>query len=240
MENQLATKQEINTRHEITPTEMIMAAVSGQADLDKVEKLLLLQERYEANQARKAYHQAMSDFKSNPPKIDKDKKVAFGATKYNHASLYNVTEKITRELSKHGLSASWVTNQNGVISVTCKITHVLGHSEETTLSASADKSGSKNDIQALGSTISYLQRYTILSMLGLATAEMDDDGQKATVYIDSKQLSTILDLLAAKELTEGGLIRFLKIEKLEDLPSSRYMEAIAAINAKNKSTEVKK
>src|SRR3990167_2499280 len=157
-----------------SPAEMIRMAVAGGADLEKLSKLLDLQEKWEANEARKAYHRAMAEFKQNPPEIAKDKKVAYGNTKYNHASLANVVKKITKELSKHGLSASWSTQQNGQIIVTCKITHVLGHSEETSLSAPADSSGSKNSIQAIGSTITYLERYAILALLGLATHDQDD------------------------------------------------------------------
>lgn len=221
-------------KQEITPVQMIMAAVSGQADLDKVEKLLLLQERYEANEARKAYHKAMAEFKSNPPKIEKDKKVAFGNTKYNHASLYNVVEKITKELSKHGLSASWLTSQNGHITVTCRITHVLGHSEETPLSADADKSGAKNDIQALGSTISYLERYTLLAALGLATVEQDNDGKTVTDKITAVQLKTLDDLIKTKELDKSLLLTYLEIESLDALPTNQYMKALTAINAAKK------
>jgi hypothetical protein len=55
----------------------------------------------------------------------------------------------------------------------------MGHSERTTLSATADTSGSKNSIQAIGSTVTYLQRYTLLAAVGLA-AGGDDDGQAAS------------------------------------------------------------
>src|SRR3990167_5135507 len=152
-----------------SPAEMIRIAVSGKANLEQLKGLLDLQERFEATQAKKAYHSAMAAFKANPPKINKDKKVSYaaggGRTTYNHASLANVTDKINAELSKYGLSASWITKQETTsISVTCKITHVRGHSEETTLSAGADNTGSKNAIQAIGSTISYLERYTLLAL----------------------------------------------------------------------------
>jgi hypothetical protein len=166
-----------------SPADMIRMAVQGKADLTSLEKLLELQERYEANEARKEYHRAMADFKANPPKIGKDKKVGYSTQKgnvgYSHASLANVTEKISTELSKHGLSASWSTKQNGQVMVTCKITHIKGHSEETTLAAPSDTSGSKNPIQAIGSTITYLERYTLLALTGLATFDMDDDGNMA-------------------------------------------------------------
>ena len=39
----------------ITPMQMIAQAVAQGADIDKLQKLMDLQERWEANEARKAY-----------------------------------------------------------------------------------------------------------------------------------------------------------------------------------------
>lgn len=215
-----------------TPSQMIQLAVAKGADLDKLEKLLNLQERWEKNEAKKAYNQAMSNFKANPPKIDKDREVSYGVGKaaYSHASLYNVTDKINSELSKHGLSASWTTRQNGAVIVTCKITHVKGHSEETVLSAGADTSGSKNAIQAIGSTITYLQRYTLLSLTGLATCGQDDDGKAAQVdHINDKQLNQVLDFIADKNYSMERFCKAFGIKEVKQLPKKRYDEAIAAL-----------
>ena len=146
-------------------------------DIDKLSKLLDIQERWEANEAKKAYVEAMASFKTDPPKIVKDKHVKYNQTEYRHASLENVTATIGEALSKHGLNASWVTEQGEKnVTVTCRITHILGHSEQTSLSSLPDSSGSKNPIQALGSAVTYLQRYTLLSLVGLATEGQDDDG----------------------------------------------------------------
>ena len=152
------------------------------ADLQTIEKFMDLQDRHEKNEARKAYVEAMTAFKDNPPEILKQTAVSYnttkGTTSYNHASLDHVAEKINIALSRHGLFAAWSQNQNDKgITVTCKITHILGHSEETSLTAEADLSGNKNAIQGLGSTISYLQRYTILAITGLAAKGMDMDGR---------------------------------------------------------------
>ena len=216
-----------------SPAEMIRSAIEGKADLAKLGELLALQERFEANEARKAYHIAMAAFKANPPKIDKDKTVAYGNTKYNHASLGNVTEKISTELSKHGLSASWATHQNGAISVTCKITHIQGHSEETTLSAPADKSGSKNDIQSIGSTITYLERYTLLGLTGLATYEQDDDGQAAgepSKFIDEAQVSKITEYFDNYKISKQKFLDYMKVAKVEEILTKDYDKAINALN----------
>ena len=239
MENQVETKVEKKVskqavvKVEVTPSSMIELAVSKGADLDKLEKLLTLQERYEANEARKAYNKAMAEFKSHPPKIEKDKTVKFNATKWNYAPLHNIVEAITPELSKQGLSASWRTKQNGKVVVACRISHELGHFEEIELSAEADTSGSKNSIQAIGSTISYLQRYTLLSILGLAAEDMDDDGQvAATEYIDDKQKNQLVDMMSDKNVKIEKFLSAFKVESLDKFPVSKFQQAVTALNAK--------
>src|SRR3990167_9924775 len=102
----MSTSELVEVPQGNSPAEMIRMAVTGGADLEKLKGLLDLQERWEANEARKAYHKAMAAFKENPPKIKKDKKVGYKPkdggrdVSYKHASLANVVEKITKELSK--------------------------------------------------------------------------------------------------------------------------------------------
>ena len=183
MSEELVTQQTA-----ITPMSMLQMAVSQNADLDKLEKLMALQERWEANDARKAYISALADFKSDPLIINKDKHVEFqtskGVTAYNHATLGNICNIIGAALAKHGLSYRWATEQNGKIKVTCTLMHSLGHSESVSLESSADESGGKNSIQAIGSAVSYLQRYTLLAITGTATQEQDDDGKGAFTKAD--------------------------------------------------------
>ena len=222
----------------ITPAQQIIEAVKGGADLVQLKGVLELQEQWEAREAKKAYHAAMSAFKANSPEIIKDKKVSFGAGKasYNHASLGNVVKTINSELSKHGLSASWQTAQNGAISVTCKITHIMGHSEETTLSAQSDGSGSKNAIQAIGSTITYLQRYTLLALTGLATEDQDDDGHgsQPVEKISEDQIFQLAEGIDLLCIDKPKFLKYMKIESLGDMPVSEYGKAMVAIDTKRK------
>jgi hypothetical protein len=223
----------VKTENQTTPAMLLSLAVEQGADLDRLEKLMNLKMKWEENEARKAYFEAMTAFKANPPEIEKNKKVAYGNTKYSHASLWNVTEKINSELSKYGLSASWTTKQpEKEITVTCRISHVLGHFEETSLTALPDNSGAKNSIQALGSTITYLQRYTILALTGLATQDQDDDGNGATVYISDKELSTITDMVNAKDVDLAKFLKYVGCESLETIPTNKFNSAMAALRAK--------
>jgi hypothetical protein len=174
----------------ITPMHMLQVAIEKGASLEQLEKLMELQERHEANEARKAFVSAMSAFKANPPDIFKNKHVSFttqkGKTEYDHATLDQVSLAIGTALSKHGLSHRWVTDQSdGRIKVTCIITHSMGHSESVSLQSSADDSGGKNSIQAIGSAVTYLQRYTLLAATGMAVQDQDDDGGR----VDKNTLS---------------------------------------------------
>ena len=161
----------------LTPMEMIRVAVTQGADIDKLKQLMDLQERFEANEARKAFVAAMNKFKANAPTIAKNKTVAFGNTNYKHATLDHVCDVVTKALSNVGITHAWqVKQEKDLVTVICTLTHELGHSESTELSGVHDTSGSKNAIQAVGSTVTYLQRYTLLAATGLAAKNEDTDG----------------------------------------------------------------
>lgn len=165
-----------------TPTSILQEAVRGGANIETLTKLLELQERYEANQARKEFDVAFAEFKAEAPKLERSKEVSFGTgnnakTAYKYTPLDLIANALGPILSKHGLSYNWKqqSDKDG-ITVTCVLRHTQGHSIENQLSASPDPSGSKNAIQAIGSAVSYLRRYTLLGVLGMATSDEDSDG----------------------------------------------------------------
>lgn len=219
----------------ITPMHMLQMAVSKGADLAQLEKLMELQERYEKNEARKAFTQALSDFKSDGIVIGKDSHVSFntskGKTEYNHASLGNVCNVIGEALSKHGLSYRWSTEQvENKIKVTCVLMHVLGHSESVSLQAGGDDSGGKNSIQAIGSTVSYLQRYTLLAITGTATQEQDDDGKSFNLK-DVMDEGVLCDYLAAIESADSkSAVAKVYLQAIEAASGLADQEAMNRLN----------
>jgi ERF superfamily len=167
-----------------TPAQLLSMAVQQGADLDKLERLMALQERWEANEARKAFVLAMTEFKAEPMDIYKRKQVGFTGKDgnfvgYKHAELSDVADVVVPAMAKHGLSHRWEVQQStGRIIVTCTVTHRAGHSECVTMDAAPDDSGKKNAIQQVASAVTYMQRYTLLAVCGLATkSEHDDDGR---------------------------------------------------------------
>jgi hypothetical protein len=167
-----------------TPLAMLQQAVQGGATIEVLERLMSLQERWQAHEARKSFDNAMAECRADLPKIIKNQKVDFtsarGRTNYKYEDLSEVVETVAPVLARHGLSFRWRTDstKDGLVSVTCILSHRQGHSEDTTLAGPYDQSGNKNPIQAIGSVVTYLQRYTLKAALGVAAGH-DDDGRSA-------------------------------------------------------------
>lgn len=150
--------------------------------MERVHQAFDFYERMEQRNAKIAFDEALAAAKAEIPTIQKNRKVDFttskGRTSYAHEDLGEIARTVDPILGKHGLSYRWRTSAepNEPVRVTCIISHRQGHSEENSLPAPRDDSGSKNTIQSIGSTVTYLQRYTLKAALGLAVSH-DDDGQ---------------------------------------------------------------
>ena len=156
-----------------TPSKLIELAIEQNADVDKLERLMDMQIKWEQSQAKKRYFESLSKFQSLVPAIKKRK----AGHNYMYAPLSDIVAQIKGPLEQCGLSFRFEQSHNGIMQIKCVITHIDGHSESTTMQADADSSGSKNAIQAIGSAVTYLQRYTLIGALGITTADEDMDGR---------------------------------------------------------------
>lgn len=163
-------------------SDLLDRAVDKQLPADAIAKLWEINKELEDRDARKAYIEAFNLFKRNRPAIKKNKHVKAGSAEYDHATLDHLCDVLIPALNAVGISHRYrIEPQGELIYVTCILTHEAGHSEETTLFGMPDKTGSKNSVQAIGSTVTYLQRYTLLAATGLATEGQDDDGRGGDV-----------------------------------------------------------
>lgn len=233
---------EASTGTALTPMDMVGRAVASGASIEVVEKLMALHERWEANQGRKAFDEAMSAAKAEIPVIFKSREVDFtsskGRTHYRYEDLAEIAKTVNPILGRHGLSYRFRTTSpaNEPVTVTCIVSHRQGYSEENTLSAGRDESGNKNSIQAIGSTLTYLQRMTLKAALGLA-ASSDDDGRTAGAdddgeLISAEQRDAILSLIDDLGGSAYVFCKYFKIEAIAALPASQYGRAVKALEAK--------
>jgi len=212
---------------------------SGGLDPATVDTLLDVQMKHEKNEARKAYHLAMAEFRKVAPVIGQDSHVQFSAqggnVDYRHASLGYAMVLINPLLGACGLSPSWKlddTLPNNQIRVVCVVTHALGHSEETGLQSLPDDKKGMNPLQKKKSAISYLERTTLFAILGLAENK-DDDGQASgdPVAEDSGPVTVLTDAQAhqIEVLLENSTRSLVQTLHWISGKSGRYVGSIADI-----------
>jgi hypothetical protein len=201
METQALTNKESQLQ-ETNPGQLLAMAVDKDLDIEKLAKLMELQREYNADIARKDFFHALTSFQADCPEIRKSKEVSFGDTKYHYAPLADIVRQIKAACKSFELAYRWeIDDTKEEIKVTCIITHSAGHSEKTTMTANPDSSGKKNAIQARGSAIEYMKRYTLIGALGLSTADSDIDARMPELDIDKlhKQYMELYEKIVEKD-----------------------------------------
>lgn len=228
----------------IHPGKMI-AVLMDRPDIpiDKLTALFELQLRYDEEIARKAFLAAKARFSEIAPTIIRDGVADFTVsgkrTHYQFATLAGAMDQIREALADCGLNVSWKTQQEGAaITVTCFLTHELGHQEETSLTAGAqDGKGNTgmNSLQALKSTTSYLKRITLFSLAGLADRDEDDDGvaggenAKPPKLISEEQIADLRLFMEQVRLPEDAMLQHFKLGSLEEMPVAMHALAISML-----------
>lgn len=201
----------------MTPMDMVYHVVQSGQPIEVVREMMALSREIKQEQAREAFDRAIAGAKAEISPIVRN---ATGHNSKRYADFAAIARTVDPVLSSHGLSYRFKTSQTDKITVTCVISHEQGHFEETTLSGPADATGNKNPIQAIGSTLSYLQRYSLTAALGLASAN-DDDGAAAGKSenqlrkITPEQVKIILALL---DETDSDTEKFCEIAKIDAVP----------------------
>ncbi|MEE9223073.1 MAG: ERF family protein [Nitrosomonadaceae bacterium] len=212
--------------------QMAIQKGSGVADL---EKIMDLQERWENNNARKSFYAALSNFQSQIPVITKNGFASFphksgnGRTEYSYAKLEDITEAIKPFLVENGLSYRYeqTSGEKQLITVACIVTHADGHSERTEMSAYGDQTGSKNNIQQMASTVSYLRRYTLTGALGITVSEEDNDGadspEQQIEYFNQEKFENLLqgwkEAVSSGKKTPDRILEYMKAKNANLSPT---------------------
>jgi hypothetical protein len=168
-----------------TPMDLLRVAMEKGIDPDKLKVFVDMAEKFQAEARKAAFYDALARARSSPPDILKNKLMDHelkggGRRTYRYPTHDEVALKVADWMAPFGLAVMWIPSQSkGMVTITCRITHSAGHHEDFTLSAPEDMSGLKTPIQAIASTKTYLERYTLLGGLGLSSRELgaaDVDG----------------------------------------------------------------
>jgi hypothetical protein len=222
------------------------AASDPNTDVDKLERLLGMYERITAQQAKAAYTAALAELQPKLPIIDRKGRITVtdksDRTKIIQSTAYarweDIHAAIRPLLSEYGFTLSFKPGvaDDGKITVTGTLAHRDGHSEDSTITLPYDSSGSKNSVQAVGSSTSYGRRYVALMLLNIVTRGEDDDAEKAGVdhWITEEQVTDLVALMDEVGADRTRFLNHMRIDTLSRLPASRFAEAVKALENKRK------
>jgi len=208
-----AAAVQVTPRHATAGIDPVVAVLMQRPDVtaDEVRDMLAAQREYRADLARQAFDDAFAALSLELPQvIAKDRGVSYGSGKgnaYKYATLSSILLAVKPALSAHGFTTRWRTSSEGnTVRVTCELRHRDGHVEETSLAGPPDMKGSKSAVQAIGSTTSYLERYTLIASLGITTGDMPDaderrpEQQRDPASIDAKRTADLLTALRKRHV----------------------------------------
>lgn len=232
----------------VLPAQSETAAILGMIErvardpsvnMDKMMQLMSWRKETVADQRRAEFDEAMSGAKAEIPVINKNREVDFtsqkGRTHYKYEDLAGIARVVSPILAKHGLSYRYrvTSNVNEPVTVTCIVSHRAGHFEEVTLTGGRDESGNKNSIQAVASTLTYLQRMTLKAALGLAASD-DDDGKasESAGTISPDQAEELIALADEVGADKRAFCNYFRVEGIAMLPAKDFDRAKSALNKK--------
>lgn len=210
-------------------------ATDPTASIEKLERMMAMRDKLQADQARALFAQAFAAASSEFPMIPLNGR---GDKQKPYALLKDIISGTKPVLSRHGLALSFgIDSAPDRVTVTAKLMHIAGHVEATSIELPKDQSGSKNAVQAVGSSQTYGQRYAAQAILGLSLGDdSDDDGKAAGAgdKIDADQFFQIKNLIEEAEADEAKFCEYLKVPNLEELPARAFANAVSALRAKIK------
>lgn len=223
------------------------AARDPNTNVGNMERLMALYTQRREAEAKAAYVSALVQLKPKLPVIDKRGRITIhekGAVKTAasviqstpYALWEDIDAAITPTLHDHGFVLTFRSGvaQDGKITVTGVLGHEGGHTEETTITLPHDSSGSKNAVQAVGSSTSYGKRYTATMLLNIRTKGEDDDGVSGgTSLLTTDQVQKVFDCAKRAGKTAEGICTWLKMPEgsgIPDIQQKDYERVIATLN----------
>ncbi len=223
-------------------------AVEKGMGVDVLERLFALDKEISQRNARAAFFQALARFRAECPPIRKTRENSqFTVTRdgvkrpSKYAALEDIDPVAGPVASACGLVWTWDTRLDEAhMHVTCRLLHVLGHSESSTVSMPYESKAGASPQQKYGSTQTYGMRYSLIAALGLTTADEDTDGSPAIGsdpdVITPEQEATLNALGREVNANEARFLKLFKIKAISELPANRYAEAVTVLEQMRRAT----
>jgi hypothetical protein len=208
-------------------------------DPSKLAAILEIKIKLDAIEAKAQYERAMARLQPRLPRIDKRGVIKLGKGEIPYARYEDIHAIVQPLMIAEGFSITFPSSRTptGVL-LTAKLAHAAGHSETSEMQLPADKGPGRNELQALGSALTYAKRYLLCGLLNIVTCDEDDDGISACAqYLTPAQVDHIADLLTRANILVGSnemsnFLKYMGVEMLADIRASDFSKAVTALNAK--------
>ncbi len=224
------------------------AASDPTVDMEKMERLLLMQERIQARDAELAFNKALNAAQSEM------RPIASNASNPQTRSRYATYDKLDRVLrpiyTQHGFSLSFDEGESPKpdhVRVLCYVSHSDGHTRIYHRDMPADGKGAKGgDVMtkthAAGAAGSYGARYLLKGIFNVAVGEEDDDGNGAAGYrapalINDAQWAELVTLIEKTGTDTQKFCNAYQVESVKALPAAAFNRALQQLNKKLQNAE---
>lgn len=215
------------------------AAADPAVDVDKMDRLLQMQERVLARQAEVEFNAAMADAQSEMGRISAD--ATNPQTRSKYAS-YGKLDSVLRPIyTRHGFALSFDEADSPKpdhVRVVCRVSHKAGHSHVYKTDMPADGKGAKGgDVMtkthAVGAAKQYGMRYLLKGIFNVAIGDEDRDGNEhGEPTLTAKQVADMEALLSEVGADREKFLRYMKVASLGEILAKNHAAAVRAIEAK--------
>ena len=213
------------------------------ADVEKLERMMSMYGALKEKEAELAYNAAKGRIlkklavikivknRSVLNEIDNAKPQKGTHEGFKYAPLEEIDKYLRPLLAEEDMDLSYSDEpgESGGIRIRGRLKHLPGgYYEDSFMSAPPDTTGGKSNVQAVGSTNSYLRRYVLCNIFNIVVVGDDDDGNGGT--IDEAQTKTILALIK-KAKVGPKFLKYMKAQSVEGAGSLKA--AVATIAARD-------
>lgn len=217
------------------------AARDPNVDIDKMERLLQMQERVMARTAEQDFNAAMTKAQSKMRAVATDSNNP--QTRSRYASYAALDRAVRPIYTTEGFALSFGTADGApdqYIRVVCHVSHSGGYSRTYHVDMPADGKGAKGgDVMtkthAVGAGMSYGQRYLLKMIFNIAVGE-DVDGNEPVSKepITDEQAAKITALITETKSNVAIFLKWIGAESISDIPAHKFAAAIAGLEAKKR------
>jgi hypothetical protein len=176
------------------------AVADPNTDVAKLRALLDMGREVRAENAQALFAEAMFRVQSQLRPMVRSKTVKLTKDgrdlgSYDFLPAEDIDDVLRPMLEEHGLWEVFTTEPRadgaGLVGI-LEVGHVAGHSRKVSMPLPLDTGAGRNNLQAYGSTVSYLRRYLREMMFSIIRKGADDDGRRGgTKFIEQAQVDEL-------------------------------------------------